>query len=201
VIGFDYRKHQNDYRNDYRVADVLAIYMAVSEKTHEARHPGMKARRAAFVREFLVDGNATQAAIRAGYSPKSAVHSAKRLLRMPAITEAIAKAQAEAARRNEITVDRVLQELSRIAFHDPSKIVTVTKRQGIKITPTEDLDDDHRRCVESVGESQHGLRIKLLDKTRALELLGKYLGMWVERHEITGDEGGPLVVVQSQGGE
>ncbi len=175
--------------------------MANRDKLAEARHPGMKARRAAFVREFLVDGNATQAAIRAGYSPRSAVHSAKRLLRMPAITEAIAKAQAEAAKRNEITVDRVLQELSRIAFHDPSKIVTVSKRQAVRITPTEDLDEDSRRCVESVGESQHGLRIKLLDKTKALELLGKYLDMWVDRHEITGDDGGPIVVVQSQGGE
>jgi phage terminase small subunit len=156
----------------------------------------MKARRAAFVREFLVDGNATQAAIRAGYSPKSAVHSAKRLLRIPAIVKQIAEAQVIAAQRNELTVDRVIQELMCIAFSDGSECFP--KIEGGKVIPpnVHNLTDSQRRTISDVSVSRQGVRVYRFDKIKALELLGRYLGMYVDRHEVTGDDGGPLVVVQ-----
>lgn len=155
----------------------------------------MRLRKARFVREILVDGNATQAAIRAGYSPRSAVHSAKRLMQQPAIVAAIARASSEAARRNDVTVDRVLQELARIAFACAADVVRV-HRGVVVATDTERLTDDQRAAVSEVAGTEHGIRIRQHDKVKALELLGRYLALFTDRHEVTGQDGGPLVVVQ-----
>src|SRR3954466_9694923 len=78
-------------------------------------------RQARFVAEYLVDLNATQAAIRAGYSPASARTQAADLLTNPNISAAIAEAQAARSRRTEVTADRVVLELARVAFGDPRR--------------------------------------------------------------------------------
>lgn len=72
-----------------------------------------------FVREYLIDLNATQAAVRAGYSKKTAMVQGCRLLRNAHVQEAIAKAKAARADRLEITADRVLQEIALLAFFRP----------------------------------------------------------------------------------
>lgn len=145
-----------------------------------------------FAKEYLLDLNATQAAIRAGYSPKSAMHSGKRNLQRPEINAEIQSEMQRRAHRCDVTADRVIKELARIAFADPSKIMKVNKRQGVHLTPTDELDEDHRRCVSELAEGRQGIRIKLNDKVRALELLGKHLGMFIDRMEMTGQGGGPV---------
>lgn len=83
----------------------------------------LTAKQQRFVEEYLIDLNATQAAIRAGYSPKTANEQGARLLANASVQEAIAKAMAERSRRTGISQDRVIQELARIAFVNPKNII------------------------------------------------------------------------------
>src|SRR5262245_65068618 len=77
-----------------------------------------------FVSEYLIDLNATRAAIRAGYSQKTADVQAYALLRKPQITKMIADAEAARLAANKITATRTLEEDRRIAFNDPRRFVT-----------------------------------------------------------------------------
>ena len=79
----------------------------------------MTAKQERFVEEYLIDLNATQAAIRAGYSPKTANEQGARLLAKVSVQTAISKAQAERSRRTGINQDRVIRELAKVAFLNP----------------------------------------------------------------------------------
>lgn len=147
-------------------------------------------KQAAFVREYLVDLNATQAAIRAGYSARRADQQGLENLRKPEIAAAIAAAMRSRQHRTEITQDRVLQELARIAFLDPGKLFDAA---GAPV-PLQTLDEDTRRAVVgldvvTVGNADAGIgqvqKVKLADKKGALELLGRHLGMWNDKLDMT----------------
>lgn len=112
----------------------------------------MTPKQAAFVQEYMTDLNATQAAIRAGYSVKTAGSFGHDLLKKPEIQAAIAEAQASRAARTEITADRVLDGFAAIAFSDD-------------------------------GETKDG------DRLKALELIGKHLGMFTNKHDHTSSDG------------
>ena len=148
-----------------------------------------------FVEEYLVDLNATAAAARAGY--KEANKQGPRLLVNVGVAAAVQKAKDARSNRTEITADRVLKELGRIAFLDPRKVMKWGP-DGVTFLDSDGLTDDEARCVaeasETVTESGGSIKVKLLDKLRALELIGKHLGMWVERHEHGGPGGGPVQV-------
>lgn len=83
----------------------------------------LTAKQQRFVVEYLVDLNATQAAIRAGYSPKTAAEQAHQLLRKTSVAAAISKAQGKRADRTEITADLVLRELWDVATADPNELI------------------------------------------------------------------------------
>jgi phage terminase small subunit len=142
----------------------------------------------AFVREYLIDLNATQAAIRAGYSAKTAGSQGERLLKNVEIAEAIKEAQAKRAERTEITADRVLQEYARIAFYNPGRIFRVDEN-GLPQIDMSNADEDDWRVVAEVanettqvmlGEDQ-GIRkvtkakVKHQCKLQALNALAKHL--------------------------
>lgn len=131
-----------------------------------------------FVAEYLVDLNATQAAIRAGYSEKTAEVIGYENLRKPQISREIAKRQKKLQSQLEITQKRVLEELAAIAFASGVDFVEVAGNGYVRIIPTEDLPDDKRRAVASYKEGQFGTEVKTYDKVRALELLGKHLGVF-----------------------
>lgn len=76
---------------------------------------GLTEKEAAFIREYLVDKNGTAAAIRAGYSPRSAKHTASGMLKKPRIKAAVDKALKEQARRTLIAADQVLLDINRLA--------------------------------------------------------------------------------------
>lgn len=145
-----------------------------------------------FVKEYLIDLNATQAAIRAGYSPKTANEQGARLLANVSVQEAIAKAMAERSKRTGISQDRVIQELARIAFVNPQNVIN-PKDASVKADATE----DDLACIQSVkvktmsGEKGSSVEreIKLNDKMKALELLGKHLGMFKDKVELDADMG------------
>jgi len=151
-----------------------------------------------FVEEYLVDLNATQAAIRAGYSPKWANKQAHTLIdKNRQIAKAIQEALAEREKRTEITSDMVLRELARIAFSDTRNLY---REDGSMKLPHE-LDDDTAASlagVDTFEETSEGMvigytrKVKRWDKAKALELLGKHLGMFTEKRELTGPNGSPL---------
>lgn len=145
-----------------------------------------------FVEEYLIDLNATQAAIRAGYSPGTAQEQSSRLLSNVMIKTAVAKAMAERSKRTGINQDRVLQELARIGF---ARITDVMDPTTAKIK--EDASDDDLACIQSVkikpNEWGTEREVKLCDKKAALELIGRHLGMWNDKLDIKGVEGVVIV--------
>lgn len=139
-----------------------------------------------FVEEYLIDLNATQAAIRAGYSPHTAKDIGCENLAKPNIAAAISQAMAERSRRTGINQDRVLQELARIGF---AKITDVVDPDTAKIRP--DASEDDLACIQSIkikpNEFGTEREVKLYDKKSALVDLGKHLGLFKEKMELTGD--------------
>lgn len=140
-----------------------------------------------FVEEYLIDLNATQAAIRAGYSPKYADREGHKLVENSRVSEAIEKALAERSRRTGINQDRVVQELAKIAFVKITDVVN----DDCEILP--DADEADLAAIESVkvksiptksGEVGVEREIKLSSKLKALELLGKHLGMWNDKLDV-----------------
>lgn len=131
-----------------------------------------------FVQEYMVDLNATQAAKRAGYSEKTAYSMGQRLLKKVEIQAALQKAKIDRQKRVEITADRVLEELAAIAFANGTDYATVNRNGLVRIIPTSDLSDEQRKAVASIKEGQYGTEVKTFDKLRALEMLGKHLGMF-----------------------
>ncbi len=140
--------------------------------------PRLTPRQERFVDEYLVDLNATAAAKRAGYSAKTAYSMGQRLLKNVEIQGAIQKRRQDRERRTEITQDRVLQELAAIAFARGTDYASVSAGGVVHIKPTDELNDTQKAAVLSIKETQNGVEIKLADKVRALELLGKHQGLF-----------------------
>ena len=168
----------------------------------------LTAKQQRFVEEYLVDMNATQAAIRAGYSEKTAEQQGWRLLSNVKVAASISDAQSTRSDRTEITQDRVLQELAKIGFADIRKAVAwgrspvdteaeEAQPNGLGIFPVElmpssQMDDDTAAAVSEVSLTAQGVKIKLHDKLGALEKIGKHLGMFPSKVELTGKNGGPI---------
>lgn len=143
-------------------------------------------KQAAFVAEYLIDLNATQAAIRAGYSEKSAARISVELLNKTQVRKAIEKAQAKRTERTEITADRVVTELAKIAFADPRDLMEWGPN-GLVLKDCRIIPDAAAAAVAEVSEGKDGMKLKKLDKLKALELLGRHLGMFTDKVEISGD--------------
>lgn len=148
-------------------------------------------RQRAFVREYLLDLNATQAAIRAGYSAKNAAQTGAENLRKPQISAAV---KAELQSRDvdaAILRKRILRRWEQIAFADPRRLMTWGS-EGMSLKQSDQLSDEDVAQVRDVSyvESEKALKVSLKrhDSMRALELLGKHLGLldaWApteERH-------------------
>lgn len=140
-----------------------------------------------FVDEYLIDLNATQAAIRAGYSIKYADREGHKLVENSRVSEAIEKALAERSRRTGINQDRVVQELAKIAFVKITDVVN----DDCEILPN--VDEADLAAIESMkvktiptksGEIGVEREVKLSSKLKALELLGKHLGMWNDKIDV-----------------
>lgn len=147
---------------------------------------GLTARQALFVSEYLKDLNGTQAAIRAGYSPKAAEVQASENLRKPKIQLAIREGQKAAEARSTVTVDRVLLELARVAFSDTT-VVAFIEGGRLVIKDTKDVDEGNRRAIAELSQSfgnTSTLKVKMHDKIKALELLGRHLAMFKDKVDV-----------------
>ena len=135
-----------------------------------------------FAHEYIIDLNASAAAIRAGYSPKTAKDAAAWIReedpKKPKVKELVDKLIAERSRRTGVTADRVLIELAKVAFANAGDIVDFETGKVRK-----DARNDDKAAIQSVsvkrGKSDE-YDVRLLDKTRALELLGKHMGMFTD---------------------
>jgi phage terminase small subunit len=139
-----------------------------------------------FVDEYLIDLNATQAAIRAGYSVKTARQIGEQNLSKLDIQSAISIQMAERSKRTGINQDRIVLELARLAL---VKMTDVVDRNGCIKT---NASPDDLACIESIkvkkSESETGSmeerEVKIASKVKALELLGKHLGMWNDKLNV-----------------
>lgn len=182
-------------------------------------------KQAQFVAEYVIDLNATQAAIRCGYSEKTAKQQGSRLLTNADVAAAIAETQGPRLERLEITAERVLQEAAKIAFTDLADVADWGEKEvaigydadGRKVAPADlgdavvvhhevapylslrdssSLTPQARASVSEVALTKDGFRIKQHSKSDALNLLARHLGLLVDRTEHTGPGGGPIRVQQ-----
>lgn len=163
---------------------------------------GLTPKQERFVAEYLIDLNATQAATRAGYSAKTANEQGARLLANVSVRSAIEEAKAKRAERTEITQDRVLLELSRIAFFDLRKLY----REDGSMKAMHELDADAAAVLAGVdvvemaggagiGGPDGGIvhvpmftkKAKIPDKVAALGLAMRHLGMLKDKVEHSGN--------------
>lgn len=158
-----------------------------------------------FANEYLIDLNATQAAIRAGYSSKNADKIGSELLGKTRVAEEISKAMAKRSKRVGINQDRVIQELARIAFVNPLDVINPADG-----SVSQHASEDDLACIQSVkvktmdGEkgSSEEREVKLNDKLKALELLGKHMGMFKDNVNLNVKTSEKLDSIISQiGGE
>lgn len=170
----------------------------------------MTERQKRFCNEYLIDLNVTQAAIRAGYTPKYANKKAYELLDKPEIKEYLDKKIKDREQRTEITQDKVVNELAAIAFSNASdffKVIDKTVTVGgsivlddegnprtykdVEFVNTDKLSEANKKVISSIKQGSNGLEIKLNDKLKALELLGKHLGMFKDKVELSGNVNNP----------
>ena len=152
----------------------------------------LTAKQQKFVEEYLIDLNATQAAIRAGYSSKTAHEQGAQLLAKLSIKTAIDKAIAERSRRTGITQDRILRELAKVAFVNAIDVINMDEA-----TIRGDANREDTAAIASVRvktiptESGSGeiteREVKVYDKIKALELLGKHLGMFTDKLNVNAE--------------
>lgn len=128
-----------------------------------------------FVAEYLVDLNATAAAKRAGYKDPNI---GRQLITKNNVSAEVAKRREKLQSKLEITQETVLQELAAIAFANGTDFVTVTGAGLLDVKPTSQVSREKLPAIAGIKYSQNGIEIKLHDKVRALELLGKHLGVF-----------------------
>jgi len=153
----------------------------------------LSARHQRFVSEYLIDLNGTQAAIRAGYSAKSARFTAVDLLARDDVQAALVVGKEAREAESSIKASRVLEELARIAFSDVRQVVTWARRvlpaedtseagpkewTELKIRPSAEVDESAAAAIAEVSEGTDGrLKLKMHNKLRALELIARHLGL------------------------
>ncbi|THF64333.1 terminase small subunit [Pseudothauera rhizosphaerae] len=150
---------------------------------------GLTPKQAKFVGEYLIDLNATQAAIRAGYSAKTADRIGAQLLGKTWVASAVAERMTARERRTEVTQDRVLLELARLAFFDPRRLLN---DDGTPKQVTE-LDDDTAAAIAGMkvrtvasadGTTATVTEYKIADKGQAITNAMRHLGMFSDRLDV-----------------
>lgn len=158
-------------------------------------------KRQRFVNEYLKDLNATQAAIRAGYSKRTAYVIGPRLKEEPEVKAAIEAAIARRNKRLEVDQDKIVRELAKVAMADIKDYLSFRTEKTqvgvddegspvfdykpvIELVPSENVDGT---IIQEVSLSQKGIfTFRLQDKLKALELLARHLGMLNDRVQLGG---------------
>lgn len=197
-------------RIDIAAKKFAAIFILIERRC--CRMAKLTPKQKAFVQEYLVDLNATQAAIRAGYSQKTAEQMGYKLVQKSSVQEAIQEAMRNREIRTEITQDKVLKELAKIAFSSGADFAQVktekrkkqiwndstqeyeekeVEEQFVELFDTEKLPADKKAAISGIKEGKYGIEVSSCDKVRALELIGKHLGMFKDKVELSGQVNNP----------
>lgn len=141
-----------------------------------------------FCEEYIVDLNATRAAKAAGFSGNRAGELGYQLLQKPTVRKEIERLMKARSLRTQITADRVLQELAILAYSDIKDFVNIVEKDGQKyadVKTTAEMNPLATRAISEIKQTKHGITIKLHNKPKALEDIGRHLGMWNDKLEIT----------------
>jgi phage terminase small subunit len=170
----------------------------------------LTAKQKRFCEEYLIDLNATQAAIRAGYSAKTAHAIGQENLRKPIIEAFIRECQQKQSERTQITADMVIQELAKIGFSNITDYLKIEEREiklkkkgkgekikynDVTVFRTDQVDKGKMAVVSEIRQTKEGISIKLHDKVKALEDLGKHLGIFEKDNKQKKPEGVPTEVL------
>lgn len=179
---------------------------AAAPPGREAAVPRLGVRQRRFVEEYLVDMSPVRAAERAGYAPDRAARTASRLLRSPAVLEAVEQAMRRRAARIEVTQDLVVRELAAVGFSVMTDLCHWSD-EGVRLRDSTDLTRAQAASVAEVRESstarggrpargeqpdgpvRGGVQVKLHSKLKALEMLARHLGMFGVAAGATGVTG------------
>jgi len=150
-----------------------------------------------FAQNYILRGmNAAEALVAAGYSPKSQGEAWK-ILRDPTVIryiQAILQEQQEKLGKvYRSDKENIINELLKVAFFDPRRVIRIEDGH-VKIVDSEEITNIEAAVIAGVEEGRQGLKIKFHSKTEALDKLAKILGLYVEKHEHTGKDGGPIEV-------
>lgn len=159
-----------------------------------------------FADEYLIDLNATRA-YKVAYprvkNDETAAAAAARLLKNVKVVTYIEKRMQDRQKRTEVTQDRVIEELAAIAFARATDFAQIVNG-NVVLTDTADLTESQIKAIAGIKEGKNGIELKLNDKEKALELLGRHLGMFKDRIEVSGldDEKAKLddILRQMRGG-
>ena len=155
----------------------------------------LNAKQRRFVEEYKIDWNATQAAIRAGYSPDTAGQKGYDLLKIVEIQAALAESEQRCLEATDIKTEEVLRELKLMGFARVSDVFDSDADGTIKLKPFDSMNEYGKALISEItvtnrktdfGETQT-VRVKLADRARPLELLGKRLRLFTEKVEVSGD--------------
>ncbi len=153
-----------------------------------------------FCREYIKDLNGTRAAIAAGYGKKSAHVTASQLLSNPKVKELLAELTKKHADKLDLSTEKVLSELARVGFSNMLDYIKTTE-EGSAYVDLSNLTREQAAAIPEItvdeyveGKGEHARKVKrtklkLVDKIRSLELLGKHLKLFTERIEVGGIEG------------
>ena len=138
----------------------------------------LPAKQQRFVEEYLIDLNQTQAAIRAGYSERTANEQATRLMKNKRVAAAIEAGKAIRSKRTEITQDYVISNLALVVERSLQRAPVLT------MSGNQVIDE----------EGRHVWKFDAPGANKALELLGKHLGMFSDKVKVehTGKDGGAI---------
>lgn len=150
-------------------------------------------KQARFVEEYLIDLNGKQAALRAGYAEKSAETQASRLLRNVKVLQAVVQAKAARSERTQIKADDVLRELALCGFSDIRRLCT-WGTEAVEFIPSDQIDDEAARTIGEVSSvtvrgdwgEKITKKVKMHGKIEALTAIGRHLGMFIDKKEISG---------------
>lgn len=139
-----------------------------------------------FVEEYFKDSSSARAAAaRAGYKEHSARGAARSLLKHPVVQEELEELHNIRKNRLGVTEDRILLEMSRIAFADLGNVVTQDEH-GNLIINLDSLTSDQTAALSEISKSRSGTKVKNYDKLAALVHIGKHIGMFREKVEVQG---------------
>lgn len=142
--------------------------------------------------------NASEAYRKAGYKNDNVgtvKNNSSKLLANTYIQEYIAERQAKLQEKTEITQEMIIKELAVIAFQDRTNIAKVvekviideegveTKYKYVDVEETKNLKEDDKKIIAGIKQGKNGIEVSTFDKMKALELLGKHLGMFEEKQQ------------------